>query len=203
MQVDVELAPGSSAPIAGSDAVSKPIAGISEAARAGLVRLAASQALSGRPGELALIGFTDAADSIRIDGARPGRQAIAAIVEPFEVQAADSLAGIAPRQRLVSSYSGDGDGLVDVYDFDLPQGLTARPALNYTLLETGNATVRSVEVYDWDNHTWRALPKQQVPVRAQGPAQLAPGEASQGTVRVRVREAMLHQATLSVGDQQP
>jgi hypothetical protein len=128
---------------------------------------------------------------------------VAAVVEPFEVQAADSLAGIAPRQRLVSSYSGDGDGLVDVYDFDLPQGLTARPALNYTLLETGSATVRSVEVYDWDSRTWRALPKQQVPVRAQAPASLAAGEVSQDTVRVRVREAMLHQATLSVGDQQP
>jgi hypothetical protein len=167
-----------------------------------MVRLAASQALSGRPGELALVGFTDAMDPLRIDGARPGRSAVAAMVEPVQLLGSDSLAGIAPRPRLVSNYTGDGVGLIDVYDFDLPAGLAVAPALNYSLLDAGNSSVRSVEVYDWINHTWRALPRQAVPIRPQAPAALAPGEATHGVVRARVRESLFYQATLSVSDQQ-
>ena len=168
-----------------------------------MVRLAASQALSGRQGEMALIGFTDAADSIRIEGEKPGRQTVAAIVEPIQLQSADSLAGIPPRPRLVSTVTDSGaSGQVDVYDFDLPAGLTVPVGLNYSLLDASGQSVRAMDVYDWVGRGWRSLPRQSsVPVRAQAALPLAPGETAAGVVRVRVQEAVPGQATLSVSNQ--
>jgi hypothetical protein len=201
--VDVELNPGPGAPSAPSKEASQPIPGVSDSSRAAMVRLAATQATSGRPGELAVVGFTQATGSIRVDGARPGRLAVAAVVEPIQLQAADSLAGIAPRPRLVSNFlptTGDSDQ-VDVYDFDLPLGLTSAVGLSYQLLDGSPSTVRSVEVYDWSTGSWRALPKQQVPVKTTGPTPLAPGELAQGVVRVRVDETSPFQASLAVSDQ--
>jgi hypothetical protein len=62
--------------------------------------------------------------------------------------------------------------------------------------------VRSVEVYDWNAHTWRALPKQSVTARSQAPAALLPGELAQGEVRVRVVEGFATNGpNLAVGDQ--
>ncbi len=201
--VDVELSPGAAGPITSSRGTAQAIPGISESSRQAMIRLASSQAVNGVPGALALVGFTHAIDSIDIDGARPGRSAIAAVVEPVTVLAADSLTGIAPRPRLVSNYgSSDGGTQVDVYDFDLPGGLTVPTVLSYQMPDMQQPNVRSVEVYDWSTRTWRSLPRQAASARSQGPAQLRAGELAQGLVRVRVVEGFAtNGANLAVGDQ--
>lgn len=201
--VDVELSPGPTGPIASSRDVARAIPGVSENSREAMIRLASSQAVNGVPGALALVGFTRATDSISVDGAQPGRSAVAALVEPIEVQTADALSGIAPKPRLVSNYgSADGSTQIDVYDFNLPKGLTTPTVLSYQLPDMSSPNVRSVEVYDWSNHTWRAMPRQTVAARSQGPAPLQPGELGQGVVRVRVVEGFAtNGANLAVGDQ--
>ncbi|HEY7200225.1 MAG TPA: hypothetical protein VIC57_08450 [Candidatus Dormibacteraeota bacterium] len=200
--VDVELSPGATGPIASSKDIARAIPGVTENSREAMIRLASSQAVNGVPGSLALVGFTRATDSISVDGAQPGRQGVAAVVEPIAVQSADSLSGITPRPRLVSNYgSPDGSTQVDVYDFDLPNGLTAPSGLTYQMPDMSSPNVRSVEVYDWQAHTWRAMPKQPVAARSQGPAPLQAGEVAQGVVRVRVVEGFAtNGANLAVGD---
>lgn len=205
------LAPGASTSVdvplsstqAGSPSgMTKPISGVSESSRESMVRLAASQATS-RPGDLALVGFTDTGDALSIDGARPGRQTVAAVVEPVQLQSADSLSGIGPRPRLVSNVTQSDNSQVDVYDFELPSGLAVPSGLSYQMLDTTQPNVSSVEVYDWSTGTWQSLPKQEVPVKSTGPTQLTPGEAAQGIVRVRVHESLPYQANLAVSDQSP
>jgi hypothetical protein len=200
--VDVELNPGTTGPIASPRDLGKALPGVSENSRETMIRLAASQAVNGAPGSLALVGFTRATDSISVDGAQPGRNIVAAAVLPVAVQSADSLAGITPRPRLVSNYgSPDGSTQVDVYDFDLPAGLVAPTGLVYQMPDTAQPSVRSVEVYDWTAHSWRALPKQPVTARTQGPSGLRAGELAQGIVRVRVVEGFAtNGANLAVGD---
>ncbi|HEY4025255.1 MAG TPA: hypothetical protein VGO86_02400 [Candidatus Dormibacteraeota bacterium] len=199
---DVELSPSTTGPIASSQGVARPIPGVPESSREAMIRLASSQAVNGVPGTLAVVGFTRATDAIRIDGSLPGRSAVAAVVEPIALQSADSLAGVAPRPRLISNYgSADGSTQVDTYDFDLPAGLTVPTGLNYQLPDTSQPNVRSVEVYDWLAHTWRAMARQPVTLRAQGPTPLQPGEVAQGVVRVRVVEGFpTNGASLAVGD---
>jgi hypothetical protein len=201
--VDVELSSGPSGPIASSHAVATAIPGVTENSREAMIRLASSQAVNGVPGALALVGFTQATDSMSVDGAQPGRSVVAAVVEPVMLQSADALSGIAPRPRLVSNYrSADGSTNVDVYDFDLPNGLTTPTVLNYQMPDMSQPNVRSVEVYDWNAHTWRALPKQSVTARSQAPAALLAGETAQGEVRVRVVEGFATNGpNLAVGDQ--
>ncbi len=201
--INVELSPGPTGPIASSRDVARAIPGVTENSRQAMIRLASSQAVNGVPGALALVGFTRATDSISVDGARPGRAAVAAVVEPITVKTADALSGIAPRPRLVSNYgSADGSTQLDVYDFDLPSGLTTPTVLSYQLPDMPSPNVRSVEVYDWSGHTWRAMPRQPVAARSQGPVLLQPGELVQGVVRVRVVEGYAtNGANLSVGDQ--
>jgi hypothetical protein len=149
------------------------------------------------------VGFTQATDSMSVDGAQPGRSVVAAVVEPVAMQSADALSGIAPRPRLVSNFgSADGSTLVDVYDFDLPNGLTTPTVLSYQMPDMSQPNVRSVEVYDWNAHTWRAMPKQSVTARSQPPVPLQPGEMGQGEVRVRVVEGFATNGpNLAVGDQ--
>jgi hypothetical protein len=198
--VDVELSAGTSGPIASSKDAARPIRGLSESSRAAMVRLASSQAISGRPGELALVGFTDATESVRLNDAPRGKAAVAALVEPVQLQGADSLVGVAPRPRLVSNFYAGDSSQFDVYDFDLPVGLAVPVGLSYQMLDTNQPNVRSVEVYDWALHSWRALPKQPMPVRTQGQVPLTPGEVASGVVRVRVQEALPNQASLALGD---
>ncbi|HLH67865.1 MAG TPA: hypothetical protein VKY90_02245 [Candidatus Dormibacteraeota bacterium] len=174
----------------------------SESTKDAVVRLAASQAISGRPGDLAVVALTGASDSLLVDGEQPGRSALAAMVEPVRLQSSDSLLGMAPRPRLVSGISNaDGTSQVDVYDLNIPAGLTSTPALSYTFVDSPDPAVQSVEVYDWSTHTWRALPKQQLPLRSQQPVALTPGEVQGNVVRVRVRETLPYQANLSLVDQ--
>jgi len=201
--VDVELSPGPTGPIASSKATAVDIPGVTENSRESMIRLASSQAVNGVPGALAIVGFTQATDSMSVDGAQPGHSVVAAVVEPITMQSADALSGIAPRPRLVSNFgSPDGSTQVDVYDFDLPNGLTTPPVLSYQMPDMSQPNVRSVEVYDWTAHTWRGLPKQSVTARSQAPAALNAGEVTGGEVRVRVIEGFATNGpNLAIGDQ--
>jgi hypothetical protein len=200
--VDVELSAGTNGPVTASSGEARPIPGVSQGTRAAMVRLAASQAVDGMPGSLAVVGFTRPVPSFAVDGAQPGRLAVAAVVEPVTPLTVDSLTGLAPHPRLVANYtSPDGSTQVDVYDFDLPAGLAAATGLSYQMQDTAQANVRSVEVYDWASDTWRPMPKQSVATRGQGPAPLTAGEVAQGVVRARVVEGFpTNGANLAVGD---
>ena len=203
--VDVDMSSSSSAvSIAGGRTDLRPVRGLSETSRQSMVRLASSQALSGRQGELVLVGFTDAIDATRIEGERPGRSGVAAIVEPVQLQSADTLTGVAPRARLVSTVlDGGAGGEFDIYDFDLPAGLSGPVGLNYSLLDAASQSVRAMDVYDWGAHSWVSLPRQSLATRGQGPMSLTAGERAGGVVRVRVQEGSRDQATISVSNQTP
>ena len=204
--VDVDISSGSTSTPGtgqtGAGARPTPIPGVSANSRDAMIRLAQTQALSGRAGEFAVIGFTRAIDSIRVDGAPPSRASVAALVEPVRLQSADSLSGVAPHARLVSNYTGDASDHVNVYDFDLPSGVTTPIGLNYQMPDVTQPAVRSVEVYDWNRHSWRALPKQLIPSRVAGPVPLSAGELAGGVVRVRVHEAQPYGASLALTDGQ-
>src|SRR5215472_7765873 len=201
--VDVELSAGPTGPIASSHTAAVAIPGVTENSREAMIRLASGQAVNGVPGALAVVGFTQATDSVSVDGAQPGGSVVAAVVEPVTMRSADSLSGITPRPRLVSNYrSADGSSQTDVYDFDLPNGLTTPTVLSYQMPDMSQPNVRSVEVYDWSAHSWRALPKQSVTARSQAPVALQPGELAQNEVRVRVVEGFATNGpNLAVGDQ--
>ncbi|MDP9247108.1 MAG: hypothetical protein M3O95_03325, partial [Candidatus Dormibacteraeota bacterium] len=169
--------------------------------RDAVLRLAASQALSGRQGELALVGLAAGTQAVLIDGGRSSQAATTAVVEPVALESADSVAGAAPRSRLVSSFLGDGVKQIDVYDFDLPTGIKSGAALGYTFMDgvQAKSSVRGVDVFDWTTHSWRPLPTQ--PVSGARPsAALNPGELATGTVRVRVNESEPGQANLVLND---
>jgi hypothetical protein len=173
----------------------------SSGGREAVLRLAASQALSGRQGELALVGLAGSAEPVLIDGSHSSQAATMAVVEPVALESADSVAGAAPRGRLVSSFLGDGVTQVDVYDFDLPSGIKSGVSLGYTYLDPlqAKSSVRAVEVFDWTTHSWRSLPTQ--PVSGGRPsAPLGSGELATGTVRVRVNESEPGQASLVLND---
>jgi hypothetical protein len=145
-----------------------------------LASLAATE-VAVRPGEWALVGQVDPVQTLRIGGERPHGTGRALVVEPARLQSADSAAGAGPPQ-LVSSYATAGGGVVEVYELAVPPGLTGRVGLASSLMPgpRGGALTLSLEVYDWDARTWRA-------VRAGGPAAaLAPGEVAGGVVRARV-----------------
>jgi hypothetical protein len=172
-----------------------------DGAREVVLRLAASQALSGRQGELALVGLAGGSQPVLIDGGRASQAATTAVVEPVALESADSVAGAAPRSRLVSSFLGDGVKQMDVYDFDLPTGIKSGAALGYTFMDgvQAKSSVRGVDVFDWTTHSWRPLPAQ--PASGARPsAPLNPGELATGTVRVRVDESEPGQANLVLND---
>jgi hypothetical protein len=161
-----------------------------------MVAMAAS-AVAVRPGEWALVGEVATVDTLRVGGQRPARQGRAMVTEPVRLQFADSATVGAAPARMVGTYSAGG-GVVEVYEQLLPSGLTGRVALS-TVVAAGpsSPTVTSVEVYDWDQHTWRAL-------RGTGAAlpsgALAAGETRNGVVRARVTSSTPGQVGIGVGD---
>jgi hypothetical protein len=168
-----------------------------------LLRLAATQAVSGRQGELALVGMASGSESVSIEGGHPSHTALTAVVEPVSLEAADSLGGAAPRARLVSSFLGDGVSQVDVYDFDLPAELKSATSLGYTFVEglPSQSAVRGVDVFDWGSRTWHPLPSQPASGARPSGVPLSSGQTAAGTVRVRVRESEPGQANLVLNDQ--
>ncbi len=167
-----------------------------------VVRLAAAEALSGRQGELALVGVTDASSTLQIEGAQPAHSTLAAVVQPVQVESVDSLAAVAARPRIVSMVS-DNAYTVDVYDIEVPTGVAASElALSYfyppqTGQPIAKAPVMSVDVYDWTVGSWRAMP--QFPATGRGlSSPVAPAEAQGGIIRVRVEELTPQSAQVAV-----
>jgi hypothetical protein len=165
-------------------------------ARKALVALAASRG-AGRPGELVLVASTDAIDTLRVEGGGMATSGRAELVEPVRLQSADSVAAIPPVGRLVSSYVSGGQDLVDAYELDLPPGVSGRVALTWAAAGPSQ-TAASIEVYDWDLHTWRLLPLRSNPGQAPPQALLTRAETATGVVRVRVHENAPSQSLLTV-----
>jgi hypothetical protein len=203
MQVDTQMNQGSS--------ISSSLTGPADTSRQGerdtVLRLAASQVLGSPagPGDMALVGLTSPTSSLAIDGQRPNRSALAALVQPVALQSADSLSTIRAKTRLVSTYSGDGSsgtaGLVDVYDQEIPAGITGALQLGYVYVNMANSPVDSVEVYDWTAHTWRPLPAQGPLYRGSQTAALNPGEVVGGVVRTRIDESSPYDSQLTLSGQ--
>lgn len=166
--------------------------------RQALLALAATEA-SGRPGELALVGFTDPIDTLRVEGARPLRTGPAMVVEPVRLRSATSVGQVPPPARLVSSFPVTSATLVDVYELELPQGLTGHVGLSPVLTGGVQRDPAGAEIYDWDRGTWRSAS----PGAGAGPAGAVPltaGETGHGVVRVRVRETAPGLDQLSLAD---
>lgn len=203
--VDAQLTPGQSGlplgkfGVPGQGMVTGPSS--SENARQAAMAIATS-ASSSRPGDLVLVGFTDPADTLQVEGRRPTRRVQALVAEPVELQSADSLSGITPTARLVSNLSASVTGPLDVYELDLPQGLTGRVGLNLVAAQGIQPAVYSVDLYDWNLRSWRQVPVQIAP----GPGltatatPLTGGETAEGVVRLRMRENTPGQVLISATD---
>jgi hypothetical protein len=165
--------------------------------RNSIVQLAASQDATGRTGELALVGLTPDV-GFRVEGTHADQASLAAVVEPVTLQSTDILSAVSPRARLVSTYLNPDTTQEDVYDLQIPPGLPGRPSLGYSFLNSSQPTVEAVQVYDWQAHTWRSLPQQQLAFQGQAAAPLSPAEVQGGVVRVRVQENLLGQANLTL-----
>ncbi|MDQ6742468.1 MAG: hypothetical protein M3Z97_06105 [Candidatus Dormibacteraeota bacterium] len=178
----------------------RPQSGVAQDA---LLRLAATQAVSGRQGDLAVVGMSSGSEPVSIEGGHPSHTTLTAVVEPVGLESADAVGGAAPRARLVSSFLGDGVSQVDIYDFELPAGLKSSAALGYTFVEglPSQSAVRGVDVFDWGSHTWQPLPGQPATGARPSGVPLSSGQTSGGTVRVRVRESEPGQANLVLNDQ--
>lgn len=189
--VAVDVQPSQAVPLGKGVAVVGPFAGPGgmqppQTGRQALLALAASEA-TGRPGELALVGFTDPIDTLRVEGARPLRTGPAMVVEPVRLRSATSVGQAPPRSRLVSSFPFTSASLVDVYELELPQGLTGHVGLSPVLTGGVQRDPAGAEIYDFDRGTWRSAS----PGAGGGPAGTVPltaGETGHGVVRVRVRE---------------
>ncbi len=215
--VDARLAgAGSATPFPqGSGVYSPNPSSPAEYRREGVLRLAAAQAVTGGQGEWALVGLTDPVGSLSIEGGRPTHTGLAAVVSRVGLEAVDSLAGISPRPSLLASGS-TVPYHYDVFDLAIPAGYPGPLKLSYFSYGTPAAVqtgvlqpalpIRSIEVYDWQAGTWRALPAAASAPRTQTmTASLTAGETLNG-VRVRVNEqnSSLGLAQLQlVGGQQP
>lgn len=153
------------------------------------LRVAAGRAVTGRAGDWSLIGLTDPAGSLAVEGARPAHSGLAALVAPAGMESVDSL-GLAPRAELVLGGSAVPYHF-DVFDLAVPTGYTGQVRLGYDVSVAGTGVaqpVRSVEVYDWESGGWRTLPASSAsPSLRSLTATLSPSEV-EGAVRVRVSE---------------
>jgi hypothetical protein len=136
------------------------------------------------PGQLYLVGLVDAIVPITVDGAKPHRSTIAALIEPVSLESSDSLVAGLGTSRLVSVYRSTPNFL-DVYDIDLSSQPQKAYTLKYVVIAnpTGQQSI-APEVYDWSTGTWRALP-----LSANGQSRLQPDEVSHGAARVRLAES--------------
>jgi hypothetical protein len=157
--------------------------------------VAASQAIGGL-GDMALVAGTDPIEALHIDGRAPAGSTRAVLVEPVVLQAADSLSGLPPQARLVSSYTGGASGQVDAYELELPRGLPGRVGLTSPAGYGPQAMLASAEVYDWDHGTWRTVTLP-APGQNSSAAPLAAGEIGGGVVRLRIQPSTRYPILLS------
>ena len=144
-----------------------------------MVALAATE-VAVRPGEWALVGLVDRTETLRVGGERPHGSGRAFVVEPARLLSVDSAAAAAPPQ-LVSTYTSGTGALIQVYEQVVPPGLAGRVTLTTSLLPGKPPTVApSLEVYDQESHTWRAV------TGSAAAAPLTPGEVADGVIRTRV-----------------
>jgi hypothetical protein len=161
--------------------------------------LIASGGVVQRPGDIALVAATEALPPPAISGVSATRLTTALVVAPVRLQSADQLPGGLATPNLASAANA-GANWVDVYDIELPAGVTQALTLRYvtpTLQNRGlQAAPGTVEVYDWSAGTWKALP---VSSLRQGSVVLDAGERAGDVVRVRVRESQpINQAQLQI-----
>jgi hypothetical protein len=163
--------------------------------RASLLRIAIAEAADSRQGVFNVVALTDSSGTLDVDGTRPSRSSVAAILQPVSLESADSLSGIALRPELVAQT----DSIpfhYDVYDLKVPAGYSGPVKLQYVAYPAASGSssafqppVKSVEIYDWTADSWRALPAAAAGV-AQRPLSidLKPGETAGGVIRVRAQE---------------
>jgi hypothetical protein len=158
-----------------------------------LVALASSE-VAVRPGEWALVGRVPPSETLLVAGQRPARAGQAMVVEPARLQFADSAStGVGPA-RLVSGYAAARGGAVDVFEQELPQGLSRKVALGTSVAPgPSQPSVVAVEVYDWDSHGWR-------PLGSGTAAILMAGETRGGVARARVTSDAAGQVGLVLSD---
>jgi hypothetical protein len=147
--------------------------------------------------DMSLVAVGDAPGKLEVAGTSPSHSSLAVLVIPIQLDSADSLV-LPPRQRLVSSVS-TGDGLSDVYDFQLPTGYSKPVTLSLSAVQ-GQGGVRTVEVYDWLKDSWHPLAIPSTSAAQPAPIALTPAESTlgPGVVRVRAQESSQSQARLDL-----
>lgn len=162
-----------------------------------LVALAAS-VVAVRPGEWALVGTVAPVETLRVGDERPARTGRAMITEPVRLQSADSATAGAGPARLVSTYGSSSGGVVEVFEEDIPTGVAGGLTLGIGVAAgPTQPVVASVEVYDWDRHTWRAASRTAGGLPATA---LTPGETRGGVVRARVSSSAPNVVAIAVTD---
>jgi hypothetical protein len=138
-------------------------------------------------GQVAIVGFVKPVDSrLRVDGASPGGQVVAAFGMPVEVESAQGRLGDVALARLASFYPEGVGSFIDAYDVTIPS------ADGSLVLRYDQRLYSSVAVYDWTARTWRAGDFSQDPATPLVMlTRLHPTEVRSGLVRVRAREATL------------
>jgi hypothetical protein len=191
------LAPGETAqvdqlptPIGDAAPRLKPGTNLTDAQAISLVADEAGRRNLSHPGQLAIVGFVKPVDShLRVDGAAPGGEVVAAFAMPVEVESAQGRLGDVAAARLASFYPESGGSFIDTYDIAIPS------ASGSLVLRYDQRLYSTVAVYDWTARTWRESDFRQDPatplVLLTG---LNPSEVRAGLVRVRT-----HEATLSWG----
>jgi hypothetical protein len=164
-----------------------------------VMMLIAGSAMTQRPNSLALVALADPLPAPTLSGSTPTRTTTALVVAPVPLQSADQLPAGLVSPNLVS-VAAAVPNWVDVYDLELPNGLTQQLTLKYVTPNLQGRTAQllpgTVELYDWSAGTWRALP---VSSARQASAVVEPGERAGGVIRVRVHEASpINQAQLQV-----
>jgi hypothetical protein len=205
VDVDISYLPGIVTPAgqrSGPPAGTVPADSVNPDRKQGTLDVAALS-VQNRAGEYFLIGLVDPKPVLEITGARPNHSAIAALVIPIRLDAVDQL-GNTPPQRLIYSAAQVPTNYLDVYDVDIPTGISGQLLLQYNLPYLNVASMQkavsrgTVEVYDFSAGTWRQL---DVPVATSvttNKTALSGGETSVGLVRVRVKEANPNASTLSL-----
>lgn len=143
------------------------------------------------PAQYSLVAVSVPGSSLEVEGRPPSRSAVAALVAPVTMDSIDTLPAVRPA-RIVSSYTVL-PRYVDVYDLEVPAGVTGPLKLSYSLppLPAGTYVDRtgtsSMDIYDWSLGSWIPLPRQSG--AAVAAISLPPGKTLGGIARIRVVES--------------
>ncbi len=179
--------------------------------RQAVLRIAEAQAISGRQGDLTVVGVTATGTEVTIGGLTPAHSGIGGVVVPVAWDSIDTLTANSPKAELALT-TLTVPNHQDVFDLEVPGGFTGRQVkLNFyaplisrppatspstPANQVGGGGVRSVEVYDWTAGTWRAITLPQTGSATMS-VPLKPSEYSASMVRVRVDEVSAAQSFMS------